>query len=107
MVSYSGARALIIENVEHPIHILGVQAQAIVGCFWGFIAIMAINPLFAPMGALTFAVLSRLLFIKEQAGFPLKYERKLTLFFSKRPFSLITLLTPTELRVSKVHYYGF
>jgi len=37
MVDYSNARILRIENVDLPIHILGVEAPAMLGCFWMFL----------------------------------------------------------------------
>jgi hypothetical protein len=73
MVHYTNARILTVENVEHPIHILGVQAQAMVGCFWAFLAMLAINPIFAPVGALIAGFIARYFFINEIKGRPLTF----------------------------------
>lgn len=75
MVHYESARALKIENVEHSIHILGVQAQALVGCFWAFLAMLTVSPIAAPFGALLAALIARFFFYQEQQGRPLTFSR--------------------------------
>lgn len=74
MVNYAEARELMIENVEHPIHILGVEAQGLVFCFWGLILMLSVNPLLAPFGALGVAVVSRFFFSQAQRGRPVTYR---------------------------------
>ncbi|MGE3610702.1 MAG: hypothetical protein AB7I27_14010 [Bacteriovoracaceae bacterium] len=74
MVDYSNARILRIENVDLPIHILGVEAPAMLGCFWIFLGTLVINPIVAPFSALGFAFIARYFFSFDQKGLPLTYS---------------------------------
>jgi hypothetical protein len=73
MVDYSNARILKVENVDLPIHILGVEAPAMLGCFWMFLATLVVNPIIAPFSALGFAFIARHFFKYDQMGTPLTY----------------------------------
>lgn len=73
MVDYGNARTLEIENVEYPIHILGVEGPAMMMCFWAFMIGIMFNPLFAPFISLTMAFVARKFFEADQKGLPITY----------------------------------
>ena len=106
MVNYTNAIDIHIENVEHPIHILGVQPQAMIACFWAFLVTLTIFPLFAPFGAFIIALISRFLFFKELSGRPLTFSHYALNIIRRFP-SIKSLLPSTNgLIIFKGFYYG-
>lgn len=106
MVNYSNATDIHIENVEHPIHILGVQPQAMIACFWAFLVTLTIFPLFAPFGAFIIALISRVLFLKELSGRPFTFSHYVLNIIKRFP-SLKSLLPSTSgLIIFNGVYYG-
>lgn len=106
MVNYNSAVNIHIENVEHPIHILGVQPQALIACFWAFLVTLAIFPLFAPFGALLIAFCSRVLFFKEQSGRPLTFNHFILNTIKKFPNLKSILPSTNGLILFDGVYYG-
>ncbi len=106
MVDYIDARILRIENVDIPIHILGVEAPAMLGCFWMFLATLVVNPIIAPFSALGFAFLARYFFSFDQKGIPLTYSPQFQDLASKS--ILVGMVFPSLLAVclSKGEYRG-
>ena len=93
MVDYSNARILRVENVDYPIHILGVEAPALLGCFWCFMATLVINPIVAPFTAIVFGVIARQFFIEDQKGKPLTYTSNF--LFAYRKISIMKYVFPS------------
>lgn len=93
MVDYSDARILYIENVDHPIHILGVEAPALLGCFWCFLATLIVNPILAPFGAIVFGVIARKFFQEDQKGRPLTYSKGFLKVYQVLP--ILGIIFPT------------
>lgn len=106
MVNYSTARPIIIENVEHSIHILGVQAQAMIGCFWAFLIMLTFSPLFAPLGAILAGVVARLFFVKEQEGRPITFEKYVLNLLKKFPLIRNVFPSLSGIILSNGVYHG-
>lgn len=106
MVDYRDGDKLFIEEVDHSIHILGVQAQAVVSIFWGFLAALAINPIFAPFGALIFCFIARFFFTKEELGIPYPYNQSFLQIIKKYPVLKFFFPTLTGIVIGEEVYRG-
>lgn len=106
MVDYSDARILRVENVDYPIHILGVEAPALLGCFWCFMATLIANPIVAPFTAITFGALARQFFIEDQKGLPITYSKSFIFAYRKLPALKYVFPTLEAITLSEEVYRG-
>lgn len=106
MVHYKKSEFFEIEDVDIPIHILGVQPQAAVYCFCSLIMTLLVSIPMAPFSAILVALISRQFFQKEMAGRPLIYHQWILKVFSKYPFLLKAYTGLQNIKDNQEKYHG-
>lgn len=106
MVYYSDVRKIPIENLQHEIHILGVQPSGILLGFATLIIVFMIFPPVAPLSLIFTGGINRILFQKEQSGLPVTFEKRFLRFIKKYPFLSLLFPSTEGIILSNESYHG-